>query len=53
MLEDEKAKAGSQYFRLKGMIGEAEQTLAQKRKQMTHTDQESEYDYTSNSGKDS
>jgi regulator of replication initiation timing len=52
-LEDEKTKAKIEYFRLKRMIGEAEETLAQKRKEMTHMDQESKYDYTSSSGKDS
>jgi hypothetical protein len=36
-----------EYFRLKRRIGEAEQTLAQKRKEITHLD-----DYTSGSGKD-
>jgi len=31
-LEHEKTKATSEYFKLKRMIGEAEQTLAQKRR---------------------
>jgi hypothetical protein len=37
-LEHEKTKASSEYFKLKRMIGEAEQTLAQKRKEMAHMD---------------
>jgi hypothetical protein len=37
-LEAEKTKATSQYFKLKRMIGESEQTLAQKRKEMTDMD---------------
>jgi hypothetical protein len=41
MLEDEKTKAKSHLLRLKRMIGESEETLAQKRKEMAHMDQES------------
>jgi len=37
-LEHEKTKASSEYFKLKTMIGEAQQTLAQKRKEMAHMD---------------
>lgn len=52
-LEDKITEATSDYFRLKRRIGEAEETLAQKRKELTRIDQESKYDYTSSSGKDS
>jgi hypothetical protein len=41
MLENEKTKAASTLFRLKRMIGEAEETLARKRKEMAQ-DHESE-----------
>ena len=41
MLETEKTKAISQIFRLKRMIGESEETLAQKRKEMAYLNRES------------
>jgi hypothetical protein len=41
MLEMEKTEAMSQIFRLKRMIGESEETLAQKRKEMTHLNRQS------------
>jgi hypothetical protein len=50
MLENEKTKAASTLFRLKRMIGEAEESLAQKRREITHLNQESgKSDNTSNS----
>jgi hypothetical protein len=49
-LENEKTEAASTLFRLKRMIGEAEETLAQKRKEIAHIDQESgKSDNTGNS----
>jgi hypothetical protein len=47
MLEME---ASSSYFKLKRMIGESEETLPQKRKEMADIDRESKYDNTSSSG---
>jgi hypothetical protein len=41
MLEMEKTEAMSQIFRLKRMIGESEETLAQKRKEMAHLNRQS------------
>jgi hypothetical protein len=41
MLETEKTEAMNHLFKLKRMIGESEETLAQKRKEITHIDQES------------
>ena len=52
-LEMEKTEAMNHLFKLKRMIHQSEETLAQKRKEMTQRDQESKYDYTSSSGKDS
>jgi prefoldin subunit 5 len=40
MLEEEKTKAMSQIFRLKRIKGEVEETLAQKRKEITHLNKE-------------
>jgi len=52
MLEMEKTKATSSYFRLKRMIGESEAILAQKRKEIANMDQESKSDNTSRSSSD-
>jgi chromosome segregation ATPase len=50
MLENEKMKAASTLFRLKRMIGEAEESLAQKRREITRLNQESgKSDNTGNS----
>jgi chromosome segregation ATPase len=49
-LEAEKTEAMEHLFKLKRMIGEAEGTLAQKRKEIAHIDQESgKSDNTGNS----
>lgn len=49
MLETEKTEAMSQIFKLKRMIGEAEESLAQKRREITHLNQSGKSDNTGNS----
>jgi len=48
-LETEKTEAMNHLFKLKRMIPELEETLAQKRKEMAHMNQESKYNNTGNS----
>ena len=48
-LETEKTEATNHLFKLKRMIPELEEALAQKRKEMAHMDQDSKYDNTGNS----
>src|SRR5215831_8557261 len=48
-LETEKTKAMDHLFKLKRMIGEAEETLAQKRREIARMDQESKSDKASKS----